>query len=131
MKITDFKMTFRDVDTALGAAKMFELRKQSMVSSLDGKFRETRKYQKELAKEAVKNFEVYKQLPIMQFNFITMPAKVFFKFVLNIFKIKFLNMFVRKTPEEKQFKKLTKEYFGKLTKEEIQDKVVDITIPTF
>ena len=130
MKITDFKATFKDVDSAIRAAKIFELRKQSMISVMDGKFRDARNYQKEIAKEAVKDFEVYKKIPFVHFIVPGMPMKDFFSMAFNNFKFKIYSKFTKKTTDEKQFNKLAREYYSNLTKEDIKKNTIDVTIPS-
>ena len=129
MKITDFKLTFKDMDTAVRATRMFELRKQIGISAMDGKFRDARKYKKELAKEAVNDFETYKKLPFLHFDIAHVPVKAILDMALNSYKFKIFNKFIKKTPEEKQFDKLSKEYFSSLSPEEIKKNTIDITIP--
>jgi len=130
MKITDFKLKFKDIDSAMNAAKMFELRKQVSISILDGKFRDARKYQKELAANAIADYETYKRLPFIKY---TMPVRNSLKDVIgmafNSFKFNIFSKFCKKTPDEKQLYKLNKEYFSKFTKEDIKKNTIDITIP--
>ena len=130
MKITDFKIQFKDIDTAIRAAKMFELRKQIGISYLDGKIREARKLQKELAHEAVNDFETYKQLPLLHIQTNNISVKDSLSLLFTSVKNKLFYKFSKKTPEEKQFYKMCKEYFGKLTPEEIKEKTIDYTIPS-
>lgn len=130
MKITDFKIKMPDVDSAIRATQMFELRKQIGISIMDGKFREARKFQKELAKSAVDDFDTYKKLPFIHFTVPGMPITAFFGMIFNNLKFKIFSKFTKKTPEEKQFNNLAKEYYGKLTKEDIKNNTIDITIPS-
>lgn len=130
MKITDFKLHFNDIDTAVKAAKMFELRKQISASALSGKFSETRKYQKQLAHEAINDFETYKSLPFLHIKNPNMSFSDVLFLMFTSAKNKFLYKFSKKTPEEKQFNKMCKEHFGKLTPEEIKKQTIDITIPS-
>ena len=130
MKITDFKATFKDTASAIRAAKIFELRKQAMMSVMDGRFKDARNYQKEIAKDAVTDFEAYKKQPFIHFSVPGMPLKEFFSMAFNSFKFKIYNKFTKKTPEEKQLNKLSKEYFKNLSKEDIKKNTIDVTIPT-
>ena len=126
MKIADFK----DIDTAARAVKMFELRKQISIFCLDGKFREARKLQKELAHEAINDFETYKQLPLLQIRANKITVKESLSLLFLSLKNKLFYKFSKKTPEEKQLNKMCKEYFGSLTQEEIKAKTIDYTIPS-
>ena len=130
MKITDFKIQFKDMDSAIRAAKMFELRRQISLSSLEGNLREARKYQKQLAHEAVNDFETYTKLPILRITDPNMSAKSVLSMLFSSIKSNIFFKFSKKTPEEKQFYKMCKEYFGKLTPEEIKEKTIDYTIPS-
>ena len=128
MKITDFKASYKDLDTAIRAAKMFELRKQVSISVLDGKFREARKQQKELAKAAVDDFETYKTLPFIHFIMKSFPLKSVIGLMINTLGFKIFNKFSKKTQEEKQLLNLSKEYYRNLTKDDIKNKTIDVVI---
>ena len=128
MKITDFKLTFKDIDTAMRATNMFELRKKISIAVFDGKFKEARRFQKELANVAVSDFETYKALPLLHFTAQGFPVKSFFELMFNSFKFNVFYKLSRKTPEEKQLSKLSKEYYGNLSKEDRLKKTIDITI---
>ena len=130
MKVTDFKLTFKDINSAIAAARMFELRKQVSLAVFDGKFKDARKFQKELAANAVNNFDIYKQLPLMHINMPRMSFKSMLELVLNTFKFKIYNKFTRKTPEEKQLNQLAKDYYSNLTKDDLKKNTIDITIPS-
>ena len=130
MKITDFKIQFKDMDTAIRATKMFELRRQISRSALNGKLHEARKYQKELAHEAVNDFETYTKLPILNIHAPSIPAKSVLSLLFRSLKSKLFYTLSPKTAEEKQFNQMCKEYFSKLTPEERKAKTIDYTIPS-
>ena len=130
MKITDFKQSYSTAEAAIRAVVMVELRKKLSISVVEGKFKEARECQKAIAKTAVEDFETYKTLPLINFILPKTDIKAFFILAFKSFEFKIYNKFFKKTPEEKQFAKLSKDYYSKLTPEDIKQKTIDITIPS-
>lgn len=124
----EFRITFKDTDSALKAINMFELRRKSSISILSGKFKQAREAQRELAKIAVDDFETYKSLPGIKFS--NVPLKAWLAFLLKSFGFKIFKLFSKKTPEEKQFAERCKSYAKELRPEDKKAKTIDITIPS-
>lgn len=130
MKITEFKRSYTTIDAVTRAAKIFELRKQMDLSVLDGKLREARNCQKEIAKVALEDFETYKTVPFMHYILPRMGLKEILKLMFNSFEFKIYSKFVKRTPEEKQFTKLSRDYYKTLTPEDIKKNTIDYEIPS-
>lgn len=122
------KITYKSIDSAMNAAKMFELRKHASLSIISGKFKQARTAQKELAKAAVEDFETFKTLPNVRIT--NVPPKVWFPLLVKSLKFKIYNAFTKKTPEEKLLAKEYKNYVKNLTPEMKKQKTIDITIPS-
>ena len=120
----DFKVTFNNFENAMNAVKMFELRKQSAISVLEGKCKAARTAQKELAKIAVDDFDTFTKLPNIQFT--RFPLKLFFPVMFKTMKFKFFKLFTKKIPEEKQLAKMYKKYQKELTLKDIEQKTLKI-----
>ena len=131
MKIGDFKLSFNTVESAMKATQLFELRKNIQLSVMSGHYRQARTYQKVLAKNAVDSFDVYKKLPFLRFSTPGMSLKDTLSMAFKNWKFKLFCKFSKKTPEEKQFRIMCKEYYGNLTPEEIKNNTIDITIPAW
>ena len=88
------------------AKKMYEYKLKHATGVLTGKVKEARRNYQEYANLAVKNFDIAVQVPA--------PVKgtfpLFSKFGFNVVKYLFYNMFTKKTPEERQLKKMFEEY---------------------
>ena len=123
----NFKIQFKDIDSAMRAAKMFELKKQVNISVLEGKCKQARAAQKELAQMAVADFDTYKTLPYV--NIKMNNLKIFFPLIFKTIKFNLYRTFCKTTPEEKELAKLYKSYAKGLTEEEKKNKTLDITIP--
>ena len=124
----EFKVSYNNIDSALKASRMFNLQKQHMFAVMSGEYKNAVKVQRELAKEAVQDFETYKSLPIL--NFKNIPFKDSLQLIAKIIKYRLFRLFTFRTPEEKEFKNLCHEYKKELTPEEIRKKTIDITIPS-
>ena len=120
----DLKITFNNFENAMNAVKMFELRKQSAISVLEGKCKTARTAQKELAKIAVADFDTFKKMPNIQFT--GFPLKLLFPIMFKTMKYKMFRMFTKKIPEDKQLAKMYKEYKKSLTPDEINQKTLKI-----
>lgn len=127
--MNNFKIQFNDIESAMRAAKMFELRKQVSISIMEGKCRQARAAQKEFAKIAVSDFDTFTKLP--NINITGFPLKMYFPLLLRTIKFNIFRKFSKTTPEEKQLAKQYRNYAKTLTKEDIKNKTLDITIPRF
>ena len=120
-----FKITFDNADSAINAMKFFNLRQQTMQSVVSGNFKLARSQQKEFAKAALDDFETYKKLPNIFFD--NMPfwpsLFVFFKTL----KYRIYYAFSKKTPEEKELTRKTKEYLKTLTPAEKKAKTIKVS----
>ncbi len=94
-----------------------------------GKFKLAREFEKEQAELAVKDFEVYKQIP--RISITNLPKEVITKTLLNGFKYRIYKAFSKKTPEEKEFLKLKKGFLKELKAEHKEIKTVTIEFPRF
>lgn len=117
---------FNNMDSALRAAKLFELRKQITLSIFDGKFKQARANQKEFAKLAVQDFDTFVKVPT--FKFTNIPLKAGISILRPILKFKLFSMFSKKTPEEKELAKMYKDY---VSKDKLKNKVETININSF
>ena len=115
----NLKISYRDVDTALRAQKMFNLRQKSMTAFIGGNFREVRRLQKEFAKMAVEDFETFKTLP--EINFCNVS---FFQIV----SYKIFSMFVINSQEEKLLIQKYTEYRKENGKKNQIGNRIDLTI---
>ncbi len=125
----DFKVTYNNFESAMRAAKIFELRKQVGISVMEGKCRAARATQKELAKIGVEDFDTFKTVPGVRVN--NLPLSQFFPMFLKGLKFKIYRAFTKKIPEEKQLAKMYKEYAEKLTPEEKAKLMVNVDFPRF
>ena len=92
-----------------------------------GKFKLAREFEKEHAKLAVSDFEVYKQIP--QIKLQNVPFFILEKAFINGLKYRVYKVFSSKIPEEKQFYNMKKEYLNQLKSENKKQKTVTLTIP--
>ena len=108
---------------------MFNYSKNNFISIICGDFKQAREGEKELAKLAVADFEAYKDVPIVSFT--NVPNAMAMKIIINGIKYRIYKAFCSKTPEEKQFLKMRKEYLKELKSENKQLKKVTIPLPPF
>ena len=98
------------MDSAVRAAKMFELKKQSSMSILEGKYKDARAAQKELAKLGVEDFDTFVKVPGIKFA--NLPLIEGFPIIKKFIGFNLFKMFSKKTPEEKQLAKMFKEFLA-------------------
>ena len=108
------KITYKDFDTAAKAAKMFELRNSISSSILSGNFKQARTAQKEFAKAAVEDFDVFKTLPTIKITNVPLIAWAIAGFRNLEYKV--YKLFSKTIPEEKQLSKQYKAYIRTLDK---------------
>ena len=101
-------ITYKTFDSAIRAAKMFELRKLVSLSVIEGSFRNARLAQRELAKTAVEDFDVFKTLPNIEIT--NVPLKEWLIMGFRSLEYKIYKFFTRTTPEEKLFAKQIKAF---------------------
>lgn len=109
------------------ADEIFEYVKASMINVLLGKFNYAREFDKELAKRAVKDFDIYKA--VTNFKIINLPEeanKILFK---NTIKYKLYRAFTSKTTEEKELYKMNKKYLKdmKAQNKKIEPQIIDFS----
>ncbi len=124
----NYSVTLKTIDSAINATKLFELKMQSALSIMDGKYRAARASQKAFAKLAVDDFDSFKALPNIKITGIPLKEgiKIFFKNLgFKIFKL-----FTRRTPEEKQLATKYKAYRRELTPEDIKNHTIDFNLPS-
>ncbi len=124
----NYTVKFSDMDSAIRASKMFELKKQSMISIVEGRFKDARTAQKECAKIAVEDFDAFTKLP--KVNIHNMPLSAGLSILWQSLKFRVYNAFCRKTTEEKELAIKTKEYIKNTTPEEQKQRTIDVTIPS-
>ena len=128
MNINNFKIQFSNIEQAMNAAKMFELRQKAGIAILEGKCREARTAQKEFAKLAVADFDTFTKLPHMNIHGVS--PRLFFPMLLKSLKFKLFSLFSKLSPEEKLLRKQYQAYVKNVTKEDIAKKTIDVTIPS-
>lgn len=89
-----------------------------------GKFKEARAVEKTLAKLGVENFAEYKEIPKVSVK--NVPWDVWKASLVNGIKYRIYRAFSKKTPEEKSFLRMKKEYFQELKSQKKQLKTVQI-----
>ena len=102
----NFNITYKTLNSAMNAAKMFELRNLVSLSVLEGSFRTARIAQKELAKAAVQDFDTFKTLPKIEIT--NVPLKEWLILGFRSLEYKIYRFFTGKTPEEKTLAKACK-----------------------
>ena len=102
----NFNIVYKDCNTAIKAAQLFEMRKNVGISVMNGNFRQARAAQKEFAKMAVDNVDIVKTLPNVKIT--NVPFIEWCVLALRTLEYKIYKAFTRKTPAEKQFAKLFK-----------------------
>ena len=108
---------YKDLNSAVNAARMFEIRKQVSLSVLSGNFSQARTEQKEFAKIAVDNFDTLKTLP--KITITNIPLKDWLVFAFRSLEFRVYRTFSKKTPEEKLFAKQYKSYIQALKQKKL------------
>ncbi len=85
-------------------SQLTQLRNNVFYSAVEGNYKKYKTAAKECAKYTLENYELAKETKAPQIK-----APLFSKVGLNMMKIWFLNLFRKKTPEEKALKKIAKE----------------------
>ncbi len=124
----NYKVSFSNIESAMNAKKMFELRQASTSLILSGEFKKARSIQKEFAKMAVNDFEAYKALPLVRYN--NVPFKVWLAMLGKSIKFRLYKMFSPLSNDEKQLNKLSRSYLSNLSDSDKKKKTIDITIPS-
>ena len=124
----NFKVTYKDFDTALRAKKMFELRRDINLHIINGEFKKARSAQKQLAKDAVEDFETYKTLP--HINFTNIPFKEWISIAIKSLKFRIFKAFTKNTPEEKLLAEKYSKYAKTLTSDDKNKNTINIVIPS-
>lgn len=101
--------------------------KMHMSYVIFGDFKKAREISKELAKLAVKDFDIYKSMT--NFRITNLPPEAGKILFINSIKYKIYRLFSPKTEEEKQLYKMNKEYLKKMKSENIKLKPVEIKFP--
>ena len=86
------------------AEKLTRLRNRVVYSVVEGSFKKYKTAAKECAKYTLENYELAKKTKSPQ-----LKAPIFSEVGLNMMKIWFLNLFRKKSPEEKALRKMQKE----------------------
>ena len=103
----NISVTYKNIDTAINAAKMFELRKLVSVSIMEGNFRNARIAQKEFAKAAVADLDTFKTLPNIKFT--NVPLGEWLTMAFRTLEYKFYRFFTGRSKEEKALAKSYKQ----------------------
>jgi len=90
------------------ANEILNYTKLGMIHVISGNYKEARESHKQLAKLAIKNFETYKQ--VTNFKITDLPHELGAVLLVRSLKFKLYYALSQKTPEEKQLKKMNKEY---------------------
>ena len=125
----NYRVAFDNIDSAINATKLFELKRQSISSVMLGKYRDARVAQKEFAKLAVEDFDAFKAMPTI--NVLNIPFRFAIPILFKNLGFKIFNLFSRKTPEEKQLRTMYKAYRKEASPEEIQKHTVTLQFPYF
>ena len=110
----NYSVTYKNFDSAMRAARMFELRKLVSLSILEGNFRNARVAQRELAKTAVDNVDILKTLPTISIT--NIPLIEWLRIGFRSLEYRIYKFFTRTTPEEKLFAKQLKAFQKSLHK---------------
>ena len=127
--IEDGKKKSKIYQDMIKADNMLNLSKGSFVNVIMGNFKLAREQEKELAKVAVNDFDVYKKIPKIRFT--NAPWSLIKQAFLNGMKYKVYKVFSSKIPEEKQFLNMKKDYLKQLKTEKKELKTFTITMPNF
>ena len=118
--IGDAKKKSPEYKMQVKAEEIFDVVKLRMINVYEGKFKEARKYQKQLAKMATQDFNIYKG--VTNFVLTDFPSEVSKIMLKNSLKYKIYDMFTPKTKEEKQLRKMNKKYYKDLKAKKIEVK---------
>ena len=127
--ISDAKSKSKLYQDMVKAQKLLDVGKDAFVNMILGNFKQARELEKEHAKLAIKDFDVYKQIPRLVLT--GAPREITNLARKNGLKYRIYKLFTSKTPEEKQFLKMRKEYLKQLKAENKQIKTVTLQIPHF
>lgn len=100
----------------------------AFLNMVAGKFALARHFEKKYASLSVNDFENFKNIP--KINYLNVPIFVQKEVMKNSLKYRIYRMFTTKTPEEKQFSRMRKEYFRQLKAEHKEIKTVDVDFQT-
>lgn len=109
--------------------EMFNYSKYALMNIISGNFKEARNAEKQLAKLCVEDFDTYKSIPRLKIN--NVPFSAGMQILKNSLKYKLYKVFSKKTPEEKTFLKMKKEYLKEIKSENKQIKTVEVNFPRF
>ena len=109
------------------ANNLFNMGYNAYINAVTGNFKEARKLEKEFAKKAVEDFEIYKLLPKVVLQ--GAPKEVIKLANKNSRKYWIYKLFSPKTKEEKQLAKLRKQFIKELKAENKQIQTVEVKIP--
>lgn len=112
---------------SLKVNEMFNYSKSAFISVISGKFKEARFFEKELAKVAVKNFDLYKEIP--KISLTGVPLSVVRTAMAKSFQYRIYRAFSKMTPEEKTFLEMKKAYVKELKASGKKIKTVEFVIP--
>lgn len=127
--VSDAKKKSEIYQKTLKVNQMFDCQKSTMMNVLTGNFKEARESEKQLAKLAVNDFETYKLLPHVRFT--NLPFEMGKQALKQSLKYRIYRAFSPKTPEEKQFQQMKKDYLKELKSKNEKPKVVDIKFPGY
>lgn len=116
--ISDAKEKSEAYKMQVKGEKILDVIKLRLQCVFEGKFKEAMKHQKELAKMAVQDFKIYKG--VTNFVLTDFPPEVNKILFKNTFKYKFYDLFTSKSKEEKQLRKMNKEYYKDLKAKNIK-----------
>ena len=118
--ISDAKKKSKAYQIQEKGREIFEVIKLYLLKIFEGNFKEARQYQKQLAKMAINDFEIYKG--VSNFKLTDFPNDVNKILLKNSLKYKIYDLFSMKTKEEKQLRKMNKEYYKELKAKNIENK---------
>lgn len=118
--IEDAKQKSPEYKMQMKGREILDVAKSRFQSLLDGKFNEVRNLDKKLAVLGTENFKVYKG--VTNYRLTGFPKDVNKTLLKNIFKYKFYELFTPKTKEEKQLRKMNKEYAREMKAKGIKPK---------
>ena len=127
--IDDGKKKSKIYQDMVKAQNMLDAGTNAFKSIIFGNFKLAREFEKEQAKLAVKDFDVFKQIP--RISLTNLPKEVITKTLINSYKYRIYKAFSKKTPEEKEFLKLKKEFIKELKAEHKEIKTVTLELPKF
>lgn len=92
----------------LKANEMLEYVKAYMTHVIMGEFKDAREFQKDVARLAVKDFDLYKK--VTNFRITELPPEVSRILLINSLRYKIYRAFTSKTPAEKELTRMNKQY---------------------